>query len=140
MGLFKSIGRGFKKIGKSIGKGFKKVGSKVGGLAKKALPAIGGLTSFIPGVGPLLSMGIKAGSNAMGGLLNKSSRRIVSSRRGNIFSKIKGSGVAADNLNYADTYVSSRIDTGSNNSNKANKVVDGATKIGLIGLLAKLIF
>jgi hypothetical protein len=51
----------FSKLKSGIGKAFK----KIGGFLKKALPIISLAANFIPGVGPLVSMGLKIASAAM---------------------------------------------------------------------------
>jgi hypothetical protein len=42
--------------------------SKIGGFLKKALPVVSLLANFIPGVGPLVSMGLKVATAAMGAI------------------------------------------------------------------------
>ena len=69
MGFFKKLFKGVKKVFKKIGRGIKKVVGKVGKFMNK-LGWVGqlALQFILPGVGTLLSMGLK-GLGAIGGVL-----------------------------------------------------------------------
>ena len=69
MGFFKKLFKGVKKVFKKIGRGIKKVAMKVGKFMNK-IGWIGqlALQFILPGIGTLLSMGLK-GLGAIGGVL-----------------------------------------------------------------------